>query len=316
MLKAALRFIRPRILVTCYAIAFLGATVSGSITSKTILIIVVLILWYIHAASANDYSDRYIDATNLKNPTDRPLLTQDASHSKLWLVHCVAGLLAVLLSVFYGLGAIIFTIGMLVLDYAYSIKPLRISDRGIFSQFLLAFAYVYYPFTLGLWSSNSVSAYPWILSFGIYLAFVARLLLKDFRDVKGDKKHGKMTFVLRHGVVNTCKTSALFWLIALTIVAYAVSFNIGLTIVLIVALIQALLFLSMLARSGSIEGHEGMVALIAKSANITLIAILMYYLAKTQVGISSLATSLIIVLPSLSFLGLNFLRSIYWKRIY
>lgn len=316
MLKAALRFIRPRILVTCYAIAFLGAAVSGSITTKTILVIVLLIVWYIHAASANDYSDRYIDAINLKNPTDRPLITQDASQSRLWQVHFVAGLLAVLLSAFYGLGAILFTIGMLVLDYAYSIKPIRVSDRGIFSQFLLAFAYVYYPFTLGFWSSNSGNAFPWLISIGIYLAFVARLLLKDFRDVKGDKKHGKMTFVLRHGVEMTCRVSSLFWLVALAIVAYAVSFNFGLTVVLMVGLIQVLIFLIMLAHSNSIKGHESMVALIAKTANITLIAILMYYLTKSQASISSLETSLIILLPSLSFLGLNFLRAIQWKRIY
>lgn len=316
MLKVALKFIRPRILVTCYAIAFLGAAVSGSITSKTITIIVILILWYIHAASVNDHSDRYIDAINLRNPTDRPLITQDASHSKLWLVHYVAGLLAVFLSAFYGLGAVVFTIGMLALDYAYSIKPIRISDRGILSQFLLAFAYVYYPFTLGFWSSNSGGAYPWLISFGIYLAFVARLLLKDFRDVKGDKKHGKMTFVLRHGVEATCKISALFWLVSLAIVAYAVSFNLGLTVVLLVGLIQALVFLNMLARSSSIKGHESMVALIAKTANITLLAILMYYLAQAQTNISSLEANLIIVLPSISFLGLNFLRAIYWKRIH
>lgn len=316
MLKTALRFIRPRILVTCYAIAFLGAAVAGSITSKTILVIVLLILWYIHAASANDYSDRYIDAINLKDPTDRPLITQDVSHSKLWQVHFVAGLLAVVLSAIYGLGAVLFTIGMLVLDYAYSIKPIRISDRGILSQFLLAFAYVYYPFTLGFWSSNSANAYPWLISFGIYLAFVARLLLKDFRDVKGDKKHGKMTFVLRHGVETTCKVSALFWLVALAIVAYAVSFNLGLTAVLLVGLIQALIFLNMMARTSSIKGHESMVALVAKTANITLIAILIYYLAQIQVNISSLETNLIILLPGLSFLGLNFLRAVHWKRIY
>jgi 4-hydroxybenzoate polyprenyltransferase len=316
MLRAALKLIRPRILVTCYAIALLGAEVAGSITPKTMLIIVVLILYYIHAASANDYSDRHIDAINLKNPKDRPLLTQDASHGKLWLAHCVAGLLAVLFSSIYGLGAIAFTIGMLVLDYVYSIKPLRISDRGILSQFLLAFAYVYYPFTLGLWSSSSDSNYPWLISFGIYLAFVARLLLKDFRDVKGDKKHGKMTFVLRHGVAATCKVSALFWLVALVIVAYAVSFNLALTVVLFVGLTQAWLFLNMLARSSSIKGHESMVALIAKTANINLIAILIYYIAQNQVNISSLETSLIIVLPGLSFLGLNFLRAISWKRIH
>lgn len=316
MLKVALKFIRPRILVTCYAIAFLGAAASGFITSKTIMTIAVLSLWYIHAASANDYSDRYIDAINLKDPTDRPLITQDASYGKLWMVHCVAGILALLLSSIYGFSAMMFTIGMLVLNYAYSIKPIRISDRGILSQFLLAFAYVYYPFTLGFWSSSSGGAYPWLILFGIYLAFVARLLLKDFRDVKGDKTHGKITFVLRHGVEMTCKVSALFWLVALSIVAYSVLFDPGLSFVLLVGLAQVLMFLKMLTGSNSIKAHESMVALIAKTANITLVAILIHYLSKTQTNISSLEASLIIIVPSASFFGLNFLRAIHWKRVH
>lgn len=316
MLKALLKFIRPRILVTCYAIAFLGATVVGSITFKTILILLVLILWYIHAASVNDYSDRHIDAINLKNPADRPLLTHDASNGTVWLIHSVAGVLAVAFSAFYGFWAVVFTAGMLIVNYAYSLKPVRISDRGILSQFLLAFAYVYYPFTLGFWSGDSRHTYPWLLSIGIYLAFIARLLLKDFRDVKGDKKHGKITFVLQYGVKTTCAVSAFFWFIALATVAYAVSFSPGVAIVLLVGLVQVCMFLYMLAKSANIQSHVSMVALIAKAANITLITLLIRYLIHHQIHIASMEANLINALPGLSFLGLNFFRGIGWKRVY
>lgn len=316
MLKTALKFIRPRILVSCYAIVFLGAASTGPITNKTIFSALILILWYIHAASANDYSDRFIDAINLKDPTDRPLLTQDASHRKLWVVHTVAGLLALAASALLGLGAIGFTVGMIVLDYAYSIKPIRISDRGIFSQFLLAFAYVCYPFTLGYWSHSPNSPYPWLLALGIYLAFVARLLLKDFRDVEGDKKHGKMTFVLRHGIKTTCQVSGLFWLVALAIVAWAASFNVALVLILILGLLQVYSFLAMLANSSSIAGHESMVALIAKSANITLLVILTFYLVQPHLNLTATESTLILIVPGVSFLALNFLRALEWQRVY
>jgi len=313
--RAILRLIRPRILATCYAIAFLGAVVAGSITLKTILIGLVLILWYIHAASVNDYSDHHIDKINLKDAVDRPLITEDASVRQLWQINIVAGILAILASAIFGIQGVLFTIGMLVIDYMYSLKPLRISDRGILSQLLLAFAYVYFPFTLGYWSSQSSEAYPWLVSIGLYLAFIARLLLKDFRDIKGDKQHGKMTFVLRHGVAATCLTSAIFWFLALVFICYASAVNAGLTAVLIIGLFQALYLLKILANSSSKDSHERIVALIAKTANITLISVLIFYLAKAQPNISDHQISILVFVPGFCFLGLNFCRAIQWKRI-
>jgi len=38
-----------------------------------------------------------------------------------------------------------------------------------------------------------------------------RILLKDFRDVRGDALFGKRTFLVRHGRVWTCRFSAVAW---------------------------------------------------------------------------------------------------------
>ena len=36
---------------------------------------------------------------------------------------------------------------------------------------------------------------------GLYVGFIGRILLKDFRDVRGDALFGKRTFLVRHGLV-------------------------------------------------------------------------------------------------------------------
>lgn len=286
MFKATQKFIRPRILVTCYAFVFLGSAITGSITLKTILAIFVLVASYIHAASSNDYSDRYIDAVNLSDATDRPLVTKDASFKQVWLIHIFSGISALIFSFFYGPGATVLTIGMLMFDYAYSIKPVRISDRGIISQLLLAVAYVYYPLSLGYWSVSMHSGYPWLLSIGLYLGFVARLLLKDFRDIKGDKLHGKMTFLLRHGHKVTCAYSGLVGFVALLVIAFAIQFSPGTLLVLVFGQILADIYLLQLAKTKDINAQVRLVAVIAKVANAAVITLLAFFLVKSQPNLS------------------------------
>jgi len=308
MLKSVLKFVRLKILVTCYALAFLGSVTNGHITLKTVLAIFVIAAWYIHAASSNDYADRYIDAINLKNAKDRPLITKDISYRQLWIIHFASGAAALLLASFWGLIAVVAMVGMLAMDYFYSFKPIRISDRGIVSQFVLAVGYVFYPFSLGYWSTSMHSGYAWLLALGVYLGFVGRLLLKDFRDVKGDKKHGKMTFLLRHGARTTCIVSGVFWFLALVVMGYALSFKMGITVILTLGFIQACMFLWMLAHTPLISDQLAIIVLIAKAANITIVAVLALLLCKQQPSLSEFEIEIIPVVLGATLLGLNFIR--------
>ena len=45
----------------------------------------------------------------------------------------------------------------------------------------------------------------------LYVGFVGRIVLKDFRDVVGDRLFGKRTFLVRHGRRTTCVLSAACW---------------------------------------------------------------------------------------------------------
>jgi len=293
MLKSVVKFARVRIIATCFALVFLGSAAAGGITLKTLLGFVLIVAFTVHANSINDYTDRDIDEVNLKDATDRPLVSKDISDNQFWVIHFGSGLIALLLSLAYGWRGFMLTLAILFIDYIYSLRPIRITDRTILSPLLLAAAYVYYSFSLGFWSASVAPAYPWLLTLGLFFGFIARLLLKDFRDVKGDKQHGKITFLLRYGAKTTCFFSGLFWLLAMVVVAASLSFPIGTIIPLALGVLMALIWLQKLSVVRDSKVQEGLVATIAKSANVAIITILAYLLCRNQASLSSLATELI-----------------------
>lgn len=277
MISNTFKFIKRRILITCYLIVLTGSFYAGSVSINTFIAIFVLVAWYLHAASSNDYADRRIDEVNLKGNKNRPLVTKSITKRNLWIVHILAGVASLLLSLIYGPTALLLTFVVLLLDYAYSFKPIRITDRGILSQLMLPIAYVLFPLSLGYWSVDTVNPYPWLLLAGLYTGFIARLMLKDFRDVKGDKMFGKRTFLLRHGRLATCYVSEFFGIVSLIIMSVVISFSPGALIVLIIGHGLASWFLRVLSKTSQIDHQVKLVKIIAKTANGSVIVILTYY---------------------------------------
>jgi 4-hydroxybenzoate polyprenyltransferase len=70
---------------------------------------------------------------------------------------------------------------------------------------LLPIGYVFLPYSFGhLAISNNLFSESLLIMVGLYLHFIGRIILKDYRDVKGDKTYGKKTFLLNHGNVAVC----------------------------------------------------------------------------------------------------------------
>ena len=68
------------------------------------------------------------------------------------------------------------------------------------------------PFLVGVTSAHTnVSLNDALLLAGLYVGFIGRILLKDFRDVRGDALFGKRTFLVRRGRRTTCIVSAILW---------------------------------------------------------------------------------------------------------
>jgi 4-hydroxybenzoate polyprenyltransferase len=98
----------------------------------------------------------------------------------------------------------------LAIAHAYSLPPLRFSYRTYLAPLVLGIGYVLVPYLLGVTvagSSPGASDLPFVV--GLYALFVARIVLKDFRDREGDALYGRPTLLLRFGKGPTCAVSAL-----------------------------------------------------------------------------------------------------------
>lgn len=281
-IRAIAKFARPRVTVMLFSLSFIGSAAGGEMNTRIALVFPLLVMWYIHATTINDYADYEIDKVNLRHANDRPLLESGLSKSALWKIHILSLAASVMLAIPFGTKAVLLMCGLLIIDYLYSLKPVRISDRGIAAQFLLAFAYVYSSLTFGYWSSSLEKPFPWLLSFGLFSAFVARLLLKDFRDVKGDRQHKKMTFLLRRGAKSTIRVSMGFWILATALVCIYVSFSYGVVIPLLVGLIQVAVLLNALGRTASWTKQSVIILFVAKAANAIILTLLAFLLSQNQ----------------------------------
>lgn len=79
-------------------------------------------------------------------------------------------------------------------------RPLLLSYRPYSATPVLAVAYVLVPYAHGLALVDAVpTGRDVVFAGGLYALFMARIVLKDFRDLTGDGRFGRCTFLLRHG---------------------------------------------------------------------------------------------------------------------
>ena len=169
--------------------------------------------WMLCSVALNDLADVDVDRVNLPGDHGRRHAAGEVSSEQLLVLAAVSGAVSLAAAVALGAVATTVVVAGLLLSAAYSLPPFRLSARGVLTSLLLPFAYVAVPFLLG--ASAWVPDLPgrsWALLAGLYLGFVGRLALKDFRDQRGDRLYGKRTLLVRHGRVRTCAFSATFLL--------------------------------------------------------------------------------------------------------
>ncbi|MDP9445162.1 MAG: UbiA family prenyltransferase [Actinomycetota bacterium] len=111
-----------------------------------------------------------------------------------------------------GRGPLLVLLAGLAVSAGYSLRPVRLADRGLVAALVLPACYVAVPFLVGLLAyGGDVRRSDLLVLAGLYVGFVGRILLKDFRDLRGDELFGKRTFLVRHGRAATCRLSAAFW---------------------------------------------------------------------------------------------------------
>ena len=140
------------------------------------------------------------------------------------------------------------------------------------------------PYLVGIFSGRSLlNRGDVVLLAGLYIGFIGRILLKDFRDVQGDALFGKRTFLVRYGRRATCRFSAVCWIAGSTTVLAAGSLSAAFVSLHLVELSLALVLLRALSVDRGVRRDEALIsaiALVGRGMVVTLIA----HLAMTNAG--------------------------------
>jgi 4-hydroxybenzoate polyprenyltransferase len=212
-LRLALLEARPAVLLLLGLSGAVGLAVAGRAGDPVAVarLLVLVTAFVVYAVSLNDLADLEIDQVNLPDDDRRPLVTGTAAVHDVRLMAAGAAVVTASAAATQGLASLLLALGGLVVASAYSLPPVRLSRRGVVAPLVLPALFVGFPFVLGVLAGRGLRSADLVLLAALYVGFVGRIVLKDFRDVVGDRLFGKRTFLVRHGRPATCALSAVCW---------------------------------------------------------------------------------------------------------
>lgn len=287
---------RPPVALLLSLFAATGAAHAGAGQDPLLLArtLVVVIAYLLFSVAVNDLADQEIDRVNLPGAGSRPLATGLCGTRDMVVVAAVAAATALAGSIHLGHAAVAVTAAGMALSGAYSLRPVRIADRGAVASLLLPAGYVAVPYLLGICAVRAPRAGTDLaLLAGLYVGFIGRILLKDFRDVRGDRLFGKRTFLVRHGRRRTCALSAVCWVAGAVALAGVRDLTADVAVAYAASVVAALALLRALAVDGGARRDESIisaVAIVGRGAIVTVVA----HLAAVDAGWSAAATRLLL----------------------
>lgn len=309
--RLVVMMIRPPVAVLLLLFAALGMAPAGRADGLHPLFTTVLVIvggWFIHATVLNDLADESIDRVNLATARGRPLVTGEATRSQLLLLGNIAAVIALVVAwtVNWRVGVVV--AAGLALNAAYSLRPIRISHRGAVASLMLPLGYVALPYLVGaLTVQPSLGRTEIVLLIGLYVTFIGRILLKDFRDVDGDGLFGKRTFLLRHGRDATCLASAACWVAGTATLLALVPVRSILVAVFAVYLAFALHGLRRLAATTGHIAEQATIGAIAQVGRGMAVTLLAHFTMLHQ-GWPPAGRGLVIVTLGFLFIGMYLVR--------
>ncbi|MFC4512469.1 UbiA family prenyltransferase [Streptomyces ehimensis] len=285
---------RPAVAVLFALYVALGLAQAGHAEDRLLLAgcLIPVMAFLLCSVCVNDLSDRAIDQVNLPGDRNRPLVTAAAGSRELVVTAVVSATVALGSAFVLGPRPGLLMLAALAVSAGYSLRPIRLADRGAVAALALPACYVALPYLLALTAARSaVHPRDLLMLLGLYIGFVGRILLKDFRDVRGDALFGKRTFLVRHGRRTTCLFSACAWTIgSFVILAATPRRTPALVCSYLLCLVLALVILRVLA--GEVR-HRREEALITGAAAIGrgMLILQLAHLATDQAGWGALARS-------------------------
>lgn len=206
-----LRMLRYRVAAMVWMFLLLGAAHPDGLEALSVDLLwatIALASSYVAATTVNDIADAPIDRINHPNDRGRPLVSGAAEPRQLWLLHVVAWVLALASAALLGRIAVALVLASLVIGVVYSVPPLTLSHRTWLAPCVLSLAYVAIPFALGAVAvGRGPAPRDGLFAGALGCLFLARIVLKDFRDREGDARYGRPTLLLRFGKTATCASS-------------------------------------------------------------------------------------------------------------
>jgi 4-hydroxybenzoate polyprenyltransferase len=277
---------RPAVLVLLGLFAATGYAQAGGTRQWPLVVAVATVIGFLlFSVALNDLADEAIDRVNLAGDPSRPLVAGTAYRRDMATVGVTAGVVALATSAALGWPAVAVTAAGLALSAGYSLRPVRVADRGALASLLLPACFAAVPYLLGVFAARpGVRAGDLVVLAGLYVGFIGRILLKDFRDVRGDALFGKRTFLVRHGRHATCAVSACCWVAGTILLLTGVRpFGAALAAGYAVATVAAVWLLRELARDPGPRREERLVwtlAIVGRGMLVVLLA----HLAMSQHG--------------------------------
>ena len=152
---------------------------------------------------------------------------------------------------------------------------MRLSYRTWLCPLALAAAYVAIPYALGLAVADTrPRGRDWLLGGALACLFLARIMLKDFRDRPGDAAYGKPTALLRFGELAVCGASLCALLAGDALLLAALRAPLPLALVVQAFVAAAVSMLVRLRRARSPREEQVAIGIGAKAGNGLLICVL------------------------------------------
>jgi 4-hydroxybenzoate polyprenyltransferase len=130
----------------------------------------------------------------------------------------------------------------------------------------------------------------------LYVGFIGRILLKDFRDVVGDAMFGKRTFLVRHGRRATCALSVGCWTLGTALLVGATPARSTVFVVAECTLSAAAIALVVrLARPLSHRTEERVISAVAILGR-TVLTVLFFHLSATHPVVNDLLNAAVTLL--------------------
>ncbi len=219
-LRLILLMTRPAVAWLLAVYAAIGLASAGHGEDRRLLfeVLVVVLGFLMFSVACNDIADERIDAINLAGDRRRPLVAGTGGRTEMLIIGLTGAALAIGVAASLGWPVLVTLLAGLVLSAGYSVPPVRVADRGVFASLMLPACYVAVPFLVGHFAAaHRLTSRDLLVLAGLYITFIGRILLKDFRDVRGDALFGKRTFLVRHGRRWTCGLSAVFLIAGATV---------------------------------------------------------------------------------------------------